>query len=78
MKQLIECLSIASGLGIMVGFLTMNFIALSFEHLPTYMRLPFAAAVLLFFGSILFAFVMWMVGAWYDRTQRRQPRPQRT
>lgn len=74
MKQLLECLSIASALGVVAGFLTMNFIALSYDHLPMYMRLPFAASVGVFFFCIVLSFVLWMLGAWYDRRIRRNSR----
>lgn len=74
MKRLIEWLSILGAIGIVAGFLSMNIIVLTYEHLPPYMRWPFMASVLVFFGSILFSIIMWLVGAWYARVQSRRER----
>jgi len=74
MKRVIEWASILAALGVFGGFLPMVLIAMRYEHVVPEMVLPFKASVFLFFGSIVACFVLWMLGAWYDRVQSRRER----
>ena len=76
MKRWIEWVSILAALGAFGGFCLMAAIAIRYEHVVPGMMLPFKLSVLTFFGSLVLCFVMWVLGAWYDRVQLRRERSQ--
>lgn len=74
MRPLIDWVSLLAALGVLGGFGAMVVIVLHYEHLEPPMYLPFQISVLTFFGSLVLCFVMWALGAWYDRVQLRWER----
>ncbi len=76
MKRLIEWASILAALGVLGGFAFMSAIAVYVppERFVGSYRTGFQISCLVFIGSLVLCFVMWAIGAWYDRVQLRRER----